>query len=107
MGEIIYNKLVRDNIPQIIQADNQTPVTRVLNDDDYKKALLEKLVEEARELLESNGEIGERADIAEVLMAIDKTFSFDDGAVEMERFNKAKKRGGFEGRIFLEKAITK
>lgn len=107
MGEIIYNKLVRDNIPQIIQADNQTPVTRVLNDDDYKKALLEKLVEEARELLESNGEIGERADIAEVLMAIDKTFSFDVGVVEMERFNKAKKRGGFEGRIFLEKAITK
>ena len=31
--EKIYDKLVRDNIPQIIEADNEIPVTRILNDE--------------------------------------------------------------------------
>ena len=32
--EKIYNKLVRDNIPEIITKDNCIPVTRILNDKD-------------------------------------------------------------------------
>lgn len=43
--ERIYNKLVRDNIPDIITSNKETPVTRILNEDEYKKALEEKLVE--------------------------------------------------------------
>ena len=34
--ERIYNKLVRDNIPNIIELKGETPVTRILNDDVYK-----------------------------------------------------------------------
>ena len=29
--EKIYNKLVRDNIPSIIQEDNEIPITRILS----------------------------------------------------------------------------
>jgi len=106
MGEIVYNKLVRDNIPQIITDDNQTPVTRVLGDDEYRVKLLEKLVEEANELLEADGDMGERADIAEVLKALDTHLGYTDDEVESARAAKAEKRGGFEQKIFLEKAIT-
>lgn len=37
--EKIYNKLVRDNIPQIISNDSRIPITRILNNEDYKNAL--------------------------------------------------------------------
>jgi predicted house-cleaning noncanonical NTP pyrophosphatase (MazG superfamily) len=42
-------KLVRDRIPEIIRADGCIPVTRVLDEPEYRTALLAKLVEEARE----------------------------------------------------------
>ena len=41
-----YNKLVRDNIPEIIIADNCTPITRILSDEEYKIELEKKLYEE-------------------------------------------------------------
>lgn len=42
--EKIYNKLVRDNIPDIIRNDNRTPVTRNLTE----KVYLEKIYKERR-----------------------------------------------------------
>jgi predicted house-cleaning noncanonical NTP pyrophosphatase (MazG superfamily) len=44
-----YRKLVRDRIPEIIQAGGGHPVTRVLDEACYRQALLSKLVEEAAE----------------------------------------------------------
>ncbi len=107
MGEIIYNKLVRDNIPHIIIADGQVPVVRKLDDDAYTTALLRKLDEEVKELIDSDGAITERIDVAEVLKALDEHLGFDAKTVEAERIKKFKARGGFSQRIFLEKAITK
>ena len=44
-------KLVRDRIPEVIEARGGTVGTRVLEDDDaYRQALLDKLDEEADEL---------------------------------------------------------
>lgn len=34
-------KLVRDKIPQIIIEDGKTPLTRILDDEEYLKALME------------------------------------------------------------------
>ena len=44
-----YHKLVRDQIPRIIEAGGGRPVTRVLDQDGYLAALRAKLVEEAEE----------------------------------------------------------
>ena len=51
--ERTYNKLVRDNIPDIIISKKETPVTRILNDEEYKKALEDKLYEEYEEVIET------------------------------------------------------
>ena len=51
--EKIYNKLVRDNIPDIIRDDNETPVTRILTDGEYEIELYRKLVEECKEVFEA------------------------------------------------------
>ena len=37
--ERIYNKLVRDNIPSIIESKGETAVTRILDNDSYKMEL--------------------------------------------------------------------
>jgi predicted house-cleaning noncanonical NTP pyrophosphatase (MazG superfamily) len=94
-------KLVRDLIPDIIRQNGEVPVTRRLDDEEYPEALLEKLLEEAGELAESPS-LEERADIEEVLRAIDEHFGFTPQAVEEARREKHDKRGGFSRRIFLE-----
>ena len=42
----VYNKLVRDKIPEIILKDNELPSTRILNDEEYIQELNKKLQEE-------------------------------------------------------------
>ena len=48
-----FNKLVRDNIPEIIKSDGKTCITEVLSADQYLKMLDAKLNEELTEYLES------------------------------------------------------
>ena len=70
--ERVYNKLVRDKIPEIIEGKNETPVTRILNDDEYKLELEKKLYEEYKEVIESSGEdrLFELADMIEVIKSL-------------------------------------
>ena len=37
--QVEYNKLVRDLVPRIIEADGRRPVTRILGEEDYRAAL--------------------------------------------------------------------
>ena len=100
----VFNKLVRDKIPDIILADNQLPVTRVLNDEEYVEELNKKLLEEVNEYLDGNN-IMEIVDILEVLRAIldQKGVSLEE--IEEKRKKKASKRGAFQDKIFLEKVM--
>ena len=51
--ERIYNKLVRDKIPQIIESKNETPIIKILNDEEYKLyADVEKI---SQQLLQQRG----------------------------------------------------
>ena len=98
----IYNKLVRDKIPEIICSDNgKNCITRVLEDEEYLSSLNTKLQEEMKEYLES-GEVEELADLEEVLRAIldVKKVSYED--FEKIRLEKVSKRGTFKKKIFLE-----
>ncbi len=97
---IIYNKLIRDRIPEIMDQEGKKYEIRVLKDDEYLNELNKKLQEELKEYYES-GEVEELADIAEILYAIAKYKCVSQEEFDSIRMNKAEKRGGFEKRLFL------
>lgn len=106
----VFNKLVRDNIPDIIKENNEIPVTKILSDEEYKKELLKKLLEEANEVNNSKtkGELLEElADVFEVLMSLAELEGEKlDTIIDIAK-QKRLKRGGFSKRIFLEKTYEK
>lgn len=99
---IEYHKLVRDRIPEIIKNSGKTPVTRIADNDEYKKGLEEKLSEEVTEFLASS-EPEELADILEVVLALANLQGIDKEQLENIREKKVAERGGFTERIILEK----
>ena len=98
-----YDKLVRDRIPEIIRADGGTCETAILVDDEYRAALLAKLVEEAQEAATAaHGElITELADLLEVIEATISAHGLSREAVEDERRRRRVERGGFKRRLRL------
>lgn len=99
-----YNKLVRDNIPEIMIKNNAKPITRILSDEEYIKELNKKLLEEVNEYL-SDENVEELADIEEVLLAILKYKNVSETEFNNIRQQKVLKRGAFNKRIFLEKEL--
>ena len=104
MKKIIYNKLVRDRIPEIIEQAGQKCTCSILSDDDYLKMLDEKLNEELAEYQEDKS-MEELADILEVVRAVALARGSSIGEVEEIRRRKAEKRGGFEKKILLEEVV--
>ena len=96
-----YNKLVRDNIPQIIEKSGKTSKTRVLSDEEYVEALNSKLREELDEYLQS-GEITELADMVEVALALAYAKGATQECFDAIRLGKAEKNGAFTQKLFLE-----
>ena len=100
----IYNKLVRDRIPEIILKDNELPSTRILNDEEYIQELNKKLQEEVNEYLEAEN-IEEMVDILEVIRTILDYKGVTYEEIEEKRIKKATKRGAFKEKIYLEKVL--
>ena len=96
----IYNKLVRDRIPEIIEEDGNSAKTKILTDEEYIAELDKKLIEEMNEYLES-GSLEELADLTEVIRAVSLARGYSLDELEKVRLSKAEKRGGFEKKIFL------
>lgn len=107
--EKIYNKLVRDNIIDIIKNNGEEPIYSILDDSNYVSCLEKKLYEEYLEVIEASGDdrIEELADMLEVIEALAKTCNKTLEDVLLVKNNKKNKRGGFENKIFLKKVLTK
>ena len=108
--EQLYDKLVRDKIPEIIEVNGEKPVTRVLDDDEYWEYLLKKDQEELEEVREASSLLEIKKELADKLelirsMAIYSGFSLDD--ILEEANQKEQKNGRFFKRILLEKVIEK
>ncbi len=95
-----FEKLVRDNIPAIIEADGGQAVTRVLSDEEYQTCLEKKLDEEVAEYHES-GELEELADVLEVVYALAESQGCSAEELLSVYQEKHDRRGGFSQRIFL------
>lgn len=100
----VYNKLVRDLIPEVIQNSGKKFTTRILEDDEYIIELKKKLSEEIQEYKNAATDkeaIEELADILELMHALAKVHGANIQEIEKIRQDKAKKRGGFSEKIFL------
>lgn len=96
-----YNKLVRDRIPEIIEASGRICVTEILSNEDYLRTLDAKLDEEMAEY-HADRNIEELADLMEVIRACAVARGFTIEELEQVRAEKAAERGGFGKRILLK-----
>jgi len=117
-----YNKLVRDNIPDIIKKNNAQPVYRKITNDFFFNILLKKKFwEEIKEFLKNPCE-EELADILEVsdflpenekqisLEIVDiyvKDYNFNIKYIQELQEKKRKEKGSFNKRYLLSKVIEK
>ncbi|MDR2902755.1 MAG: nucleoside triphosphate pyrophosphohydrolase [Lactobacillales bacterium] len=97
----IYNKLIRDKIPEVMDKKGLIYKTRVLTPQEYLIALKTKLDEEVAEYKKDEN-LEELADIVEVVDHLAQALggNFDD--VLKIKARKVLERGGFEKRLFLE-----
>ena len=98
--KIIYNKLVRDKIPEIIEVSGKTCETEILSADAYLQMLDKKLDEELAEYHQELN-IEELSDLLEVLYATAKARGYSIEELEHVRVEKQKARGGFDKKILL------
>ena len=96
-----YHKLIRDRIPEIIEADGKTCTWETLSEEAYLQLLDKKLNEELAEYQESKS-LEELADLLEVIRAVVKARGWTMEELEQVRAEKAAERGGFEKKILLK-----
>ena len=99
-----YNKLVRDRIPEIIEASGKTCVTEILSDEDYLRMVDAKLDEELAEYHKDQN-IEELADLLEVIYAAAAARGYSREQLETVRAQKAEERGGFEKKLLLKEVF--
>lgn len=104
MSKTVYNKLVRDRIPEYIQSKGSMAVARTLPEEQRLPELLKKVSEEATELREAPPEkLGEElADLLEILQAVAAHARVPWEEVLTKQSAKRAERGGFEKGVFLE-----
>lgn len=101
-----YNKLVRDRIPDIIEASGKSCVAEILSDEAYLRMVDAKLDEELAEY-HSDQNIEELADLLEVIYAAAMARGYTLEQLESVRAAKAEKRGAFANKILLKEVIEK
>lgn len=100
----IYNKLVRDKIPQIIQNEGKIVYSCTLDGENLRKMLKVKLIEESRELSKSTTKeemINELADISEVIETIYEVFNIAEIDVDLAKHEKMQEKGAFKSGTYL------
>lgn len=93
-----YEKLVRDRIPEILDAKGIGYEQRVADMGEYHEALIAKLNEEVLEFTEDKS-VDELADVLEVIKSLMSLPKYSD--VDTIRQRKQEERGGFTKRLIL------
>ena len=99
-----YNKLVRDNIPWILNAKGIFCTFDILTPEQYVKYLKAKLVEELEEYsraINTDNAIMELVDMTEVISALLTTYDVSPDAFQRLCLIKRAESGGFYKRVRL------
>ncbi|MFJ7405899.1 MULTISPECIES: phosphoribosyl-ATP pyrophosphohydrolase [unclassified Lysinibacillus] len=100
----VYNKLVRDQILEIIEADGLKFNARILEPQELLVEVKAKMMEEAKEFHEADRVqegVEELADILELIHTALNALGVSYEDLEVIREQKKAKRGGFEKAIYL------
>ncbi|WP_102692062.1 nucleoside triphosphate pyrophosphohydrolase [Rummeliibacillus pycnus] len=100
----IYNKLVRDLIPEVIAKNGKQYTTKVLAPEVHLAEIKLKMQEEALEFKESvsqQDELEELADVLELVHAALSVYNVSFQELEQIRLTKKEQRGGFTKGIYL------
>ncbi|WP_195263183.1 nucleoside triphosphate pyrophosphohydrolase [Clostridium sp. 1001275B_160808_H3] len=97
----IYNKLVRDRIPEIIMEDGKTCEIEIVSGIEKQELLEIKLLEEVNEYLEDRN-LEELSDVMEVLFGIANELGYSEDDLIKKRNQKLEERGGFKEGIVLK-----
>lgn len=106
----LYNKLVRDKMPEIMRASGEEPNTRTLSEEEFKKQIRLKLLAdagEARVATTRDELVKELADVLEIVEAIAAVEGVPLDDVRRAQAARRFERGGFEGRTYLVSSETK
>jgi predicted house-cleaning noncanonical NTP pyrophosphatase (MazG superfamily) len=98
----IYNKLVRDKIPQIIEESGRKCDIKIVPKEEHTKLLEEKLKEEVNEFLKDKN-LEELADVMEVLFGLAQNLGYSEDDLIEKRLAKRNERGGFRKGVKLLK----
>jgi len=101
---IYYNKLVWDNVPEIIKGKGKDCEVRTLTDEEFDVELLKKVEEEASALPETTSRqelIDELADVITVIEYIKERKSISELELADALERHVHRRGRFEKRLFL------
>lgn len=98
----IYNKLVRDRIPEIIKAGGKKCRVSTVSGEQLIQALQQKLKEEMEEFTASERDLEELADILEVVDALTVQLGSNLERVMELKERKRETRGGFDQGVWLE-----
>jgi len=97
----VYNKLVRDKIPQVIEEDGRRCETSIVSKGEFLPLLEEKLKEEVNEFLQDRN-LEELADIMEVVFGLAENLGYSEEDLHKKREEKKEARGGFKEGVFLK-----
>lgn len=99
-----YYKLVRDKIPEIIEADNKRCEIEIVDNKKKYELLKNKLEEEVNEFL-ADENLEELADVLEVLVGLANSLGYTEEELMEKRVAKMQERGGFNKGIILKKVL--
>lgn len=105
MRYFLYDKLVRDKIVPKMHEEHQFPFgVRMLEDNEYRKTLAQKIIEEARELLSAStvdDQKNELIDVIELVETLKHALNLDDDDVHTRLQKKREKNGGFDTKTYV------
>jgi len=97
------NKLIRDQVPNILRARGIVVYERVMEKEEFIQKLKDKLLEEAKEVGQAQNIeelLEELADVVEVIQTLSSATGLTMEEIEKMRIKKRQLKGGFEEKIF-------
>ena len=112
MPEFYFNKLVRDKVLENCLNESETLETkyRVLDDEEFSRELIRKIIEEANEIPIHSGAdrkevLAELADLQTVVSTLRQHFGFSEAELQEAMAQKTAKKGDFSGRNYIESVV--